>query len=124
MPALPLNVICDFACEPSLLPRVRIAIALIAREVFAETQDVPGYPLRWNLARTVLSPTEDQALQMMVGIVASPPVLAAAAAAADAGATDSAGIAAGVTDEQLLEALRSGWNALAGVSPLTEQTET
>lgn len=111
---LPLAAICDLACEPSLLPRVRMAIAMIAQEVFAESPDTVGHPMRWNLAKTVLSPTEAQAVQMMVGIVASPPMVAAAAAT---GVADSAGMAAAITDDQILSAIRQGWNAVAGVSP-------
>ncbi|MEU0427102.1 hypothetical protein ABZ235_26450 [Streptomyces canus] len=116
MPALPLSLaaICDLACEPALLPRVRMAIAMIAQEVFAEPPDTIGHPMRWNLAKTVLSPTEAQAAQMMVGIVASPPMVAAAAAT---GFPDSVNMAAAITDEQILSAIRQGWNAVAGVSP-------
>lgn len=127
MPALPLplTAICGLACEPSLLPRVRMAIAMIAQEVFAESPDTAGYPMRWNLAKTVLSPTEAQAAQMMVGIVASPPMVAAAAAT---GTTDPAGMAAAISDDQILGAIRVGWNAVAGVSPTasaqTNQAET
>ncbi|MFF7169646.1 hypothetical protein [Streptomyces pseudovenezuelae] len=119
MPALPLslNAICGLACEPTLLPRVRMAIAMVAQEVFAESPETPGYPARWNLSKTVLSPTEPQAAQMMVGIVASPPMLAAAATAAAGGATDSAAMAAAITDDEILDAIRTGWNAVAGVSP-------
>ncbi|MFD9394132.1 hypothetical protein ACFWBB_26370 [Streptomyces sp. NPDC060000] len=125
MPALPLslNAICGLACEPTLLPRVRMAIAMIAQEVFAEPPETPGYPARWNLSKTVLSPTESQAAQLMVGIVASPPMLAAAAAAAAAGGTtDSVAMAAAITDDQILGAIRTGWNAVAGVSPTSAET--
>ncbi|MET9528129.1 hypothetical protein [Streptomyces coeruleorubidus] len=111
---LPLAAICGLACEPSLLPRVRMAIAMIAQEVFAESPNTPGYPMRWNLAKTVLSPTEAQAAQMMVGIVASPSMVVAAAAT---GVTDPAGMAAAISDDQILSAIRQGWNAVAGVSP-------
>ncbi|WP_411147362.1 hypothetical protein [Streptomyces sp. A30] len=115
-PPLPLDIICALACEKSLLPRVRMAIAMIAQEVFMEPSSTPGYPARWNLAKTVLSPSEAQAASMMVGIVASPPMLAAAAAAAAAaGAADPVAMAAAITDEQLLGAVRVGWNAVAGV---------
>ncbi|GAA5071069.1 hypothetical protein [Streptomyces similanensis] len=116
MPALPIALadLCDLACEASLLPRVRMAIAMVAQEVFMEDPTTPGYPLRWNLAKTVLSPTADQAATMMVGLVASPPLLAAAAAT---GATDSMAMAAGISDEQILSGVRLGWNAVSGVSP-------
>ncbi|GBQ03920.1 hypothetical protein SSP531S_53990 [Streptomyces spongiicola] len=116
MPALPLplTAICGLACEPSLLPRVRVAIAIVAQEVFVESPATPGYPMRFNLAKTMLSPTEPHATQMMVGIVASPPMLAAAAAT---GVTDPSGMAAAISDDQLLTAIRQGWNAVAGVSP-------
>ncbi|MFJ4084865.1 hypothetical protein ACIP2Z_38730 [Streptomyces iakyrus] len=116
MPALPLSLstLCALACETSLLPRVRMAIAVVAQEVFAEPQDTPGYPLRFNLAKTVLSPTEAQAASMMVGLVVSPALIAAAAAA---GTEDPAVMAAAITDEQLLAAVRVGWNPVAGVSP-------
>ncbi|MCG8971736.1 hypothetical protein [Streptomyces sp. CL12-4] len=116
MPALPLplSTICALASEASLLPRVRMAIAIVAQEVFAEPQDTPGYPLRWNLAKTVLSPTEAQAASMMVGLVVSPPLLTAAAAV---GTTDPAAMAAAITDEQLLNAVRMGWNPVSGVGP-------
>ncbi|MFE6639482.1 hypothetical protein ACFVFT_38035 [Streptomyces tendae] len=116
MPALPLplTVLCDLACEPSLLPRVRMAIAVIAQEVFAEDPATAGYPLRFNLARTVLSPTEAQAASMTPGLVMSPPMLAAAAAT---GLTDPVALAAAITDDQLLDAIRLGWNAVSGVSP-------
>ncbi|MEU5181162.1 hypothetical protein AB0G49_14030 [Streptomyces longwoodensis] len=126
MPALPLplSTICELACETSLLPRVRMAIALTAREVFSEGQDTPGYPLRWNLAKSLLSPTEAQAMEQMVGIVTSPSILAAAASAAAAGATNSEGMAAGITDEQLLDAVRANWDAVAGVNPAPAQPET
>ncbi|WP_409473470.1 hypothetical protein [Streptomyces sp. HC307] len=124
MPDLPLslNAICGLACEPTLLPRIRMAIAMVAQEVFAEPPETAGYPMRWNLSKTVLSPTESQAAQMMVGIVASPPMLAAAAAAAAGGATDSAAMAAAITDDQILDAIRRGWNAVAGVGPTYAQT--
>ena len=118
---LPLTAVCGLACEPTLLPRVRMAIAVVAQEVFAESPDTPGYPMRWNLSKTVLSPTEAQAAQMMVGIVASPPVLAAAAAT---GVTDPAGMAEAITDDQILNAIRQGWNAVSGVSPTSAQAET
>ncbi|MEU2968962.1 hypothetical protein ABZ687_28795 [Streptomyces ardesiacus] len=111
---LPLTVLCDLACEPSLLPRVRMAIAAIAQEVFAEDPTTAGYPLRFNLAKTVLSPTEAQAASMTPGLVMSPPILAAAAAA---GLTDPVALAAAITDDQLLDAIRKGWNAVSGVSP-------
>ncbi|MFE1289615.1 hypothetical protein [Streptomyces sp. NPDC058751] len=126
MPALPLslNDVCGLACEPSLLPRVRMAIAVIAQEVFAEPPDTPGYPARWNLSKTVLSPTEAQAAQMMVGFVASPPMLAAAAEAAAAGATGSVAVAAAISDDAILNAIRIGWNAVAGVSPASAQPVT
>ncbi|MFI5859244.1 hypothetical protein [Streptomyces parvulus] len=116
MPALPLplSTLCALACEPSLLPRVRMAIAVVAQEVFVEPVETPGYPLRWNLAKTVLSPTEAQALAMMVGLVVSPPLMIAAAAA---GTTDPVAMAAAISDEQLLAAIRVGWNPVAGVSP-------
>ncbi|MEE1764427.1 hypothetical protein [Streptomyces sp. SP18BB07] len=118
MPALPLPlaVICDLACEVSLLPRVRMAIAVVAQEIFAESPTTAGYPLRWNLAKTVLSPTEDQAAAMMVALVVSPNLLAAAAST---GSTDPVSMAAAITDEQILSAIRQGWNAVAGVSPAT-----
>ncbi|MFI7299243.1 hypothetical protein ACWCY6_17445 [Streptomyces sp. 900105755] len=126
MPALPLSLqaICGLATEPTLLPRVRMAIAMIAQEVFAEPPDTPGYPARWNLSKTVLSPTEPQAAQMMVGIVASPPMIAAAAAAAAAagGATDPTAMAAAITDDEILNAIRMGWNAVAGVGPTSAET--
>ncbi|AXI91302.1 hypothetical protein SAM9427_36625 (plasmid) [Streptomyces sp. ETH9427] len=121
---LPLADICALACEPSLLPRVRMAIAVVAQEVFAESPDTPGYPMRWNLSKTVLSPTEAQAAQMMVGIVASPPILMAAAAAAAGGATDAVSLAAAITDDQILGAIRLGWNAVSGVSPEVAQPQT
>ncbi|MEU6460347.1 hypothetical protein [Streptomyces sp. NPDC046976] len=117
---MPLSQMCALACETSLLPRVRVAIAVIAQEVFAEPKVTPGYPLRWNLAKTVLSPTEAQAASMMVGLVVYPDLLAAAAAA---DTTDPAAMAAAITDEQLLAAIRSGWDAIAGVAPASP-TET
>ncbi|MFK0159113.1 hypothetical protein ACIQVK_44470 [Streptomyces sp. NPDC090493] len=119
---LSLNAICGLACEPTLLPRVRMAIAMVAQEVFAESPETPGYPARWNLSKTVLSPTEAQAAQMMVGIVASPPMVAAAAAAAAGGATTPAAMATAITDDEILGAIRMGWNAVAGVSPDAAQT--
>ncbi|WP_234021904.1 MULTISPECIES: hypothetical protein [unclassified Streptomyces] len=91
-----------------------MAIALVAQEVFVEDPQTPGYPLRWNLAKTVLSPTESQAAAMMVGLVVTPPLLAAAAAT---GASDAVGMAAAITDEQIVDAIRQGWNAVSGVSP-------
>ncbi|WP_256333066.1 hypothetical protein [Streptomyces sp. 2131.1] len=91
-----------------------MAIAVIAQEVFVEASTSPGYPLRWNLAKTVLSPSEAQAASMMVGLVVSPTLLAAAAAASS---TDTATMAAAISDEQILEAVRAGWNAVAGVGP-------
>jgi hypothetical protein len=91
-----------------------MAIAVIAQEVFAEPPTTSGYPLRWNLAKTVLSPTEAQAASMMVGLVVYPELLAAATAA---GTTDPVAMAAAITDEQLLDAIRAGWNAVSGVSP-------
>ncbi|MET9776131.1 hypothetical protein ABZ023_18055 [Streptomyces sp. NPDC006367] len=125
MPALPLplDTMCALACEPSLLPRVRMAIAVVAQEVFVESPDTPGYPLRWNLAKSVLSPTEAQAASMTVGLVVSPLLLEAAAAA---GTTDPAAMAAAITDEQLLSAIRLGWNPVSGVRPatVTEQPTT
>ncbi|MGV9509279.1 hypothetical protein ACWDQZ_27140 [Streptomyces tendae] len=123
MPALPLplTVLCDLACEPSLLPRVRMAIAVIAQEVFAEDPSTGGYPLRFNLARTVLSPTEAQAASMTPGLVMSPPMLAAAAAT---GLTDPVALAAAITDDQLLDAIRLGWNAVSGVSPSSAVPQT
>ncbi|MFG3132888.1 hypothetical protein ACGFZU_34970 [Streptomyces tendae] len=123
MPALPLplTVLCDLACEPSLLPRVRMAIAVIAQEVFAEDPSTAGYPLRFNLARTVLSPTEAQASSMTPGLVMSPPMLAAAAAT---GLTDPVALAAAITDDQLLDAIRLGWNAVSGVSPSNAVPQT
>jgi hypothetical protein len=84
-----------------------MAIAVIAQEVFAEDPSTHGYPLRWNLAKTVLSPTEEQAASMMVGLVLSPGLLAAAAAT---GSPNSAVMAAAITDEQLLAAIRQGGN--------------
>ncbi|MFB6505605.1 hypothetical protein ACFC07_22060 [Streptomyces sp. NPDC056099] len=90
-----------------------MAIALVAQEVFAEDPSTPGYPLRWNLARTALSPTAEQAGGMMTGLVLSPPLLAAAAST---GSADSAVMAAAITDEQIIEAVRQGWNAVSGVS--------
>ena len=115
---LPLSALCGLADEPTLLPRIRLAIAMIAQEVFAESPDTPGYPLRWNLAKTVLSPTTAQTVQMMVGIVASPPMVAAAAAT---GTKEAAAMAAAITDDQILGAIRAGWNAVAGVSPAAAQ---
>ncbi|MFF4543599.1 hypothetical protein ACFY1J_05040 [Streptomyces sp. NPDC001406] len=116
MPALPLTLATmdALAREASLLPRVRMAIAVVAQEVFAESNETPGYPLRWNLAKTVLSPTEEQAASMMVGLVVYPDLLAAAAAA---NTTDPVAMAAAITDEQLLAAIRAGWNAVSGVAP-------
>ncbi|MEU0857425.1 hypothetical protein ABZ352_18575 [Streptomyces griseofuscus] len=96
-----------------------MAIAVIAQEVFAEDPATPGYPLRWNLARTALSPTQEQATQLATGLVVSPVLLAAAASAAT---TDSAAMAAAITDEQLLTAIRQGWNAVSGVSPASAAT--
>jgi hypothetical protein len=90
-----------------------MAIAVVAQEIFAEPPATPGWPLRWNLAKTVLSPTEAQAASMTVGLVVSPNLIAAAAAA---GTTDPAAMAAAITDEQLLAAVRQGWNPVAGVS--------
>ncbi|WP_328333313.1 MULTISPECIES: hypothetical protein [unclassified Streptomyces] len=116
MPALPLSLaaMCDLACETSLLPRVRMAIAVIAQEVFREDPATPGYPLRWNVARTALSPSTDQAAQMAPGLIVAPALLAAAASA---GSSAPAAMAGAITDEQILDAIRQGWNAVAGVSP-------
>jgi hypothetical protein len=91
-----------------------MAIAIVAQEVFVEDPGTPGYPLRWNLAKTVLSPTDAQAASMMVGLVVTPPLLAAAAAT---GAADVAAVAAGISDEQIIDGIRQGWNAVSGVSP-------
>lgn len=118
---MPLSQMCALACEASLLPRVRMAIAMIAQEVFAEPKETPGYPLRWNLAKTVLSPTEAQAASMMVGLVVYPDLLAAAVAA---NTTDPVAMAAAITDEQLLGAIRAGWNAVAGVAPMAPVQQT
>jgi hypothetical protein len=93
-----------------------MAIAVIAQEVFAEPSTTPGYPLRWNLAKTVLSPTEAQAASMMVALVVYPELLAAAAAA---GTTDPVVMAAAITDEQILDAIRAGWSVVSGVNPST-----
>ncbi|MFE7072549.1 hypothetical protein ACFU96_20960 [Streptomyces sp. NPDC057620] len=111
-----LTNLCTLACDPNLVPRVRMAIAVIAQEVFLEAPTTIGYPMRWNLAKTVLSPTDAQATSLMVGLFVRPPMLAAIA---DIGSTDPAAVAAGVTDEQLLDAVRDGWNAISGVSPAT-----
>ena len=118
MPSLPLSLsdICALACEPSLLPRVRAAIAIVAQEVIAEDSATPGYPLRWSLARTILSPTEAQAASMMVGLVVTPDLLTAAAGAAS---TDPATMATAITDQQIIDAVRGGWGAVAGVNPRT-----
>nr|WP_202539223.1 hypothetical protein [Streptomyces sp. SID8379] len=111
---LSLSAICTLACEPTLLPRVRMAIAVIAQEVFAEDPTTPGYPLRWNLAKTALTPTEAQAAQMAIGLVVTPPLLQAAATS---GSTAGPEMAAAITDEQLLGAIRRGWSTVAGVAP-------
>ncbi|MGW3627864.1 hypothetical protein [Streptomyces sp. NPDC000880] len=113
---LPLATMCDLACEPSLLPRIRMGIAVIAREVFMESPDTPGYPLRVNLARSAASPSEDMAALMTPGMVASPDVLQAAAAV---GSTDAATIAAALSDDLILDAIRQGWGVVAGVLPTT-----
>lgn len=116
MSALPLSLsaMCELACEKTLLPRVRMAIAIVAQEVFAEDPATPGYPLRWNLARTALSPSSDQAAQLAPGLIVAPQLLAAAAGA---GSVEPAAMAAAISDELLLAAIRTGWNAVAGVSP-------
>ncbi|CAM5667553.1 hypothetical protein [Streptomyces griseomycini] len=123
MPALPvpLSVISALAREPSLLPRVRMAIAVVAQEVFAEDPATPGHTMRWNFSKTVLYPTDVQAAATLVGLVASQPMLDAVAAT---GATDAPSIAAALTDEQLLDAIRQGWNTSAGVSPAMAQPGT
>ncbi|WP_308403197.1 hypothetical protein [Streptomyces sp. BV286] len=113
---LPLTSMCALACDASLLPRVRMAIAYIAQEVFMEAPTTLGYPLRWNLAKTVLSPTDAQAQSMLVGLVVTPPMRAAIAAT---GVSDPAAVAAAITDEQLLDGVRHGWNSISGVSPST-----
>ncbi|WP_433860136.1 hypothetical protein [Streptomyces kronopolitis] len=95
-----------------------MGIAVVAREVLMESPDTPGYPLRISLARTALSPSEAMAASMTPGLVVSPSLLIAAAAA---GAPDPALMAAAVTDDLILDAIRKGWNAAAGVvssSPL------
>lgn len=116
MTVLPLSLaaMCDLACEPSLLPRLRMAIAVIAQEVFREDPATPGYPLRWNLARTALSPSTEQAAQMAPSLLVTPALLAAASSAASPAPP---AMAAAITDEQILDAIRQGWNVLAGVSP-------
>ncbi|MFZ3557224.1 hypothetical protein [Streptomyces sp. BH055] len=111
---LPLSAICTLASEPTLLPRIRMAIAIIAQEVFAEDPTTPGYPLRWNLAKTALTPSEAQATQMATGLVVFPSLLQAAATA---GSTSGPEMAAAITDEQLLDAIRQGWSTVAGVAP-------
>ncbi|MCX4677598.1 hypothetical protein OG413_20210 [Streptomyces sp. NBC_01433] len=97
-----------------------MAIAVVAQEVFREPPDTPGYPMRWNLAKTVISPTEAQAASMTVGLVVSPALLTAAAAV---GTTDPTVMAAAISDAQLLAAVRLGWDSVAGVSP-TAAAET
>ncbi|RZU28339.1 hypothetical protein EV284_6505 [Streptomyces sp. BK022] len=113
-PLMPLALMAALANEKTLIPRVRMAIAVVAQEVFLEDASTPGNPLRFSLARSVLSPTDLQAAAMMVGLVASPLFQAAAITA---NSSDPAVMAAAVTDEQLLNAVRVGWSAVAGVSP-------
>ena len=115
---VPLTVIDKLARDSSLLPRVRMAVAMVAQEVFAEDPSTPGYAMRWNFCKTVLYPTDMQAGATLVGLVVSQPILAAIAAT---GAADAPSIAAALTDEQLLDAVRQGWNTSAGVSPAAAQ---
>ncbi|MET8696811.1 hypothetical protein ABZV65_30225 [Streptomyces bauhiniae] len=111
---MPLALMAALANEKTLVPRVRMAIAVVAQEVFLENANTPGNPLRFSLARSVLSPTDLQAAAMMVGLVASPLFQDAAMTASS---TDPTAMAAAVTDAQLLDAVRAGWDAVAGVSP-------
>lgn len=102
------------ACEPALLPRVRMGIAVIAREVIAEAPSTPGNAMRVNLARTALSPSAEQAAIMSPGLMVSPALLQAAAAT---GSTEGPVMAAALPDELILDAIRAAWNAAAGVVP-------
>ncbi|MEU1221254.1 hypothetical protein [Streptomyces microflavus] len=111
---LSLAAMCALACEPSLLPRVRMGIAVIAREVLSESPTTPGNAMRVNLARTALSPSTEQAAAMAPGLMVSPPLLQAAAAT---GSTDGSVMAAALSDELILDAVRAAWNAASGVVP-------
>ncbi|MER6232572.1 hypothetical protein ACFUC2_05250 [[Kitasatospora] papulosa] len=117
-PPLPISLaaMCELACAEALLPRVRMGIAVIAREVFMEDPATPGNAMRVNLARTALSPSEALAASMAPGLMVSPALLLAAAAT---GSTDGPTMAAGLSDELILDAIRGAWNAAAGVGPAT-----
>lgn len=111
---LSLAAMCELACEPALLPRVRMGIAVVAREVFMENPDTAGHAMRVNLARTALSPSAEMAASMAPGLMVSPGLLLAAASA---GSTEGPVMAAALSDGLILDAIRLAWNAAAGVSP-------
>lgn len=114
-PSLPLAMLHALTKEPSLVQRLRVAVAIVAQEIFTEPPSTPGDPLRWNLARSVVSPTEDQVTGLVMGLVVSPSLVEAAAAA---GSDDPAVVAAAITDEQIIAAVRAGWDMIAGVRPV------
>ncbi|MFE1270624.1 hypothetical protein [Streptomyces sp. NPDC058758] len=99
--------------SPAFADRVRTAFVRVAREVLAEDPDTQGYPLRSALARNALNPSDLTGPGYAPALATDPLVSAAAAAGRVEGQPDSS--QAGITDEQLLDAVRRTWNLIAGV---------
>ncbi|MEW1700118.1 hypothetical protein ACIQCR_17170 [Streptomyces sp. NPDC093249] len=109
---MPVSTLLDehaLACDPKFGTRVRMACTRVAREVLAEVPTTPGNPLRVSLARTVLVPNDFTSPGLAPVIASDPGISATAAGRADSGSAQAA-----VTDEQILGAVRSAWNAIAG----------
>ncbi|MBZ6253631.1 hypothetical protein KVH27_35360 [Streptomyces olivaceus] len=99
------------ATDTTFRARVHLAFLHVAKEVATEPADTPGHPLRVSLARSLYAPTLTS--DGFAPAVATCPDVSAAAAAAYT-TEDPAAAQAAVSDDVVLDAVRTLWNSLCG----------
>ncbi|QFG13265.1 hypothetical protein SEA_GILGAMESH_73 [Streptomyces phage Gilgamesh] len=104
------------AKDETFRARVHLAFLHVAQEVAAEPADTPGHPLRVSLARSLYAP--ELSSDGYAPAVATCPAVSAAAAAAYSEENPAAAQAA-VSDDVVLDAVRSLWNSLCGHNDTT-----
>lgn len=102
------------ATNATFSARVRMGYVHIAREVLTEALDVPDHGLRSRFATLIVSQQEVTGPFYVALIASDQTVIDAAVAAFNPNNPDAA--QAGVSDNQILQAIRDVWNYLAGAA--------
>lgn len=103
---LPLSLSVSLSKDEDFIERVVAGFNVVAHEVLNENSEVDHAPLRSNHANMILQVPANTIRNYVDGVIGSPTIQ-------NSNPTNSSDI----TDEQILDGIRSVWNGLIGISP-------